>query len=121
TQETRAERRWARTRAEDLLSPWAQGAMGHAGDPGGSADPAGTVVFGAGIPDPPTLPRAELLAAAARVLEKDGPGAPRHGGNRGDVLLREWLAERLNRQEDAGVGPENFLLTNGSGQAIQLV
>ena len=120
THDPRAERRWADIRVDDLLSGWAKGALAHAGDPGGTADPADTIVFGGGIPDAPTLPRAELLAAARRVLEQDGPGALRYGGNQGDLLLREWLAERLNRQEDAAVGPEHFLLTNGSGQAIQM-
>lgn len=112
-------RRWASITAADALSTWAQAIAGYAGDPG-TPDPPDTVVFGAGIPDPPTLPREALLAAARRVLEKDGAGALRYGGNQGDLLLRGWLAERLNRQEDAGVGPENFFLTNGSGQAIQM-
>lgn len=113
-------RRWASLSVDDALSTWAKDVSAYAGDPG-AADPPDTVVFGAGIPDPPTLPREALLAAARRVLEKDGPGALRYGGNQGDLLMREWLAERLNRQEDAGVGPENFFLTNGSGQAIQMV
>jgi DNA-binding transcriptional MocR family regulator len=120
THDMRAERRWASIQVDDLLSGWAKGAIAHAGDPGGAGDPADTIVFGGGIPDPPTLPREELLAAARRVLEKDGPGALRYGGNQGDLLMRAWLAERLNDQEGAGVGPEHFVLTNGSGQAIQM-
>jgi 2-aminoadipate transaminase len=120
TQDLRAGRRWASIQANELLSGWAKGAIAHAGDPGGSTDPVDTVVFGGGIPDALALPREELLAAARRVLEKDGPGALRYGSNQGDLLLRGWLAERLNRQEDAGVGPEHFVLTNGSGQAIQM-
>ena len=120
-QERQAERRWGELRVDDVLSTWARNAVAHAGDPGGAAETAEMIVFGGGIPDPPTLPREALLAAAARVLEQDTPGALRYGGNQGDVTMRQWLADRLNRQEDAGVGPENFFLTNGSGQAIQMI
>lgn len=117
----RAGRRWASTAAADALSSWATEATAHAGDPAGVGVETEVVVFGAGIPDPPTLPREALLAAARRVLDADGPGALRYGGNQGDQLLRRWLAERLNEQEGAGAGPENFFLTNGSGQAIQMI
>ncbi|MGH2601576.1 MAG: hypothetical protein ACRDJ9_19600, partial [Dehalococcoidia bacterium] len=95
----RTERRWAETAATDLLSTWAREAIPHAGDPGATPDPAGTIVFGSGIPDPPTLPREALLAATRRVLETDGPGALRYGSNQGDLMLRGWLADRLNQQE----------------------
>lgn len=114
------QRRWATTTAADVLSSWAKGITAYAGDPS-APDPEGTIVFGAGIPDPPTLPREGLLAATRRVLQSDGPGALRYGSTQGDIQLRNWLAERLNRQEDAGVTAENFFLTNGSGQAIQMV
>jgi 2-aminoadipate transaminase len=114
------ERRWTRIAVDDLLTDWAQGAGGFASD-FSRVYPPGTVVFGAGIPDPDTLPWEQLAAAARRVLEQDAPGALRYGGLQGDVILRQWLADRLNRQEDAGVGPEHFLLTNGSGQALQMI
>ncbi|MBI2761255.1 MAG: PLP-dependent aminotransferase family protein [Chloroflexi bacterium] len=114
------ERRWAATPVGQVLSDWATSISEYAGD-AGRPDPAGTIVFGAGIPDAASLPMEGLLAAARRVLEKDGEGALRYGGAQGDLVMRQWLADRLNAQEDAGVGPENFLLTNGSGQAIQMV
>lgn len=112
--------RWAETEASAALSDWAKGITEYAGG-GDRPDPPDTIVFGAGIPDPPTLPHARLLAAARRVLEADARGALRYGGSQGDLLMRRWLADRLNQQEGAGVGPENFFLTNGSGQAIQMV
>jgi 2-aminoadipate transaminase len=114
------ERHWTSIAVEDLLTDWARGAGGVASD-FSRIDPPGTVVFGAGIPDPYTLPWEQLAAAARRVLEQDAPGALRYGGLQGDVILRQWVADRLNQQEEAGVGPEHFLLTNGSGQAIQMI
>ncbi|MGH2598642.1 MAG: PLP-dependent aminotransferase family protein [Dehalococcoidia bacterium] len=114
------ERRWTSTAVDDLLTDWARNAGGFASD-FSRVYPADAVVFGAGIPDPDTLPWEQLAAAARRVLEQDAPGALRYGGLQGDVVLRQWIADRLNQQEDAGVGPDNFLLTNGSGQAIQMI
>jgi 2-aminoadipate transaminase len=113
-------RRWTTVSSADVLSDWAKGITAYSGD-ASAPDPEDTIVFGAGIPDPPTLPREALLAAARRVLEKDGPGALRYGSTQGDLLLREWLAERLNRRDGTSTTPENFFLTNGSGQAIQMI
>jgi 2-aminoadipate transaminase len=113
-------RRWATTAAGDVLSIWARN-VSPAGQAAAPADTTGTVVFGAGEPDPATLPIEGLVAAARRALQKDGVGSLRYGGAQGDVLMRAWLADRLNAQEGAGVGPQNFFLTNGSGQAIQMV
>ncbi len=112
--------RLSQTPATELLSAWAR--RGHANQ-GESGPPAasGLIEFGGGIPDPETLPKDALLAAAARVLAQDAPGALRYGGAQGEELMRRWLAARLNTQEDAGAGPENFFLTSGSGQAIQMV
>ncbi len=114
-----AGRRWADTAVKEVLSGWARGFSGSSD--AGRPDPENTIVFGGGNPDPATLPREALLAAARRVLEQDGPGALRYGPAQGDLMMREWLARRLNQQEDAGVGPQHFFLTNGSGQGIQMV
>jgi 2-aminoadipate transaminase len=118
--EVGAERRWGATSVQDVVSSWARNITAYSEAMGRPEQPD-TIVFGGGIPDPHTLPTEGLLAAARRVLEKDAPGALRYGFGAGDITLRTWLADRLNRQEDAGVGPDNFILTNGSGQAIQMV
>lgn len=114
------ERRWAETPLQDVLSDWALGIAGGRIDLG-AIDPADAVVLGAGNPDPATLPAEALLAAARRVLEKDRAGALRYGPDQGDPGMRAWLADRLNRQEHAGVGPDNFFITNGSGEGIEMI
>jgi len=116
--DNRTERRWASLDLNEILSNWARHAPSGSGSDG-AVDPE-VIVFGGGIPDPESLPSAGLIAAARRVLEHDGPGALEYGGTQGELILREWLAERLNRQEDAGVSAEHFVLTNGSGQAIEM-
>jgi 2-aminoadipate transaminase len=116
----RAERRWSGVSADSVLSTWATGIAQYAGDPG-RPNPPNVIVFGAGNPDPDSFPWEGLLAAARRVMERDFAGALIYGPSQGEPALREWLANRLNAQEDAGVGPEHFFLTHGSGQAIQMV
>src|SRR5690242_16094022 len=108
------ERRWTGIAVGDVFSTHGRTLLDHAGgDAGGRPQPEGTIVFGGGIPDSTTLPAEGLLAAAARALDNKAY-ALRYGPSIGDEMLREWLANRLNEQEDAGVGPENFFITSGS-------
>src|SRR5690349_16244133 len=58
-----------------------------------------------GIPDPVTLPRRELLAALAKVLETDGEDALRYGGTQGYDGLRSALAESIGRMEGIELDP----------------
>ena len=74
-----------------------------------------------GIPDPATLPHAELLDAIRIVLEEDAPGALSYGGSLGFEGLRDALAERSAQIDRVLQGSDNFLLTNGSSAAIELV
>jgi 2-aminoadipate transaminase len=112
-------RRWATTSVEDVLSLWAKSVPPQGG--GWASEDPKVIVFGAGEPDPETLPWEGLANAARTVLQSDSWGALKYGGTQGEETLRRWLADRLNRQENAGVTAENFFLTNGSGQAIQMV
>lgn len=97
--------------------------------------------FDAGYPAPEALPREPLGALASRVLEDpaalgyvslrygdDGePIYQEEGFNGreemalGNAELRAELAGWLGRRQGiAGLGPENFILTSGAGQAIAL-
>ena len=114
------ERRWAGTAVNDVISAWGLNITAYS-EAVARPDQPDTIVFGGGIPDLATLPAEGLIAATRRVLENDCAGALRYGFGAGDTVMRSWLAERLNAQEDAGVAAENFLLTNGSSAAIQMV
>lgn len=74
-----------------------------------------------GIPDAQSLPREQLAAALARVLEKPGDLALRYGFGMGPERIREWLAARRSEQEDSDVDASWFQMTNGSSGAIDLV
>ena len=85
--------------------------------------PAGTtpIMMTGGIPDPDTLPKHELLAAMAKVLDNAGQEALRYGGTQGYEGLRASLAERSTRVDGLPQGAENFVLTNGSAGGIDLI
>jgi len=74
-----------------------------------------------GRPDPASFPYAELAEATRRVLARDGAAALNYGEPLGFIVLRELLAEKYRRDEGARVDADNFLITNGSAHALQLV
>ena len=78
------------------------------------------ITLGSGIPDPTTLPRQALAEAMARAVDTDAlDDSPlRYGGPEGYEPLRDILAQRYTRDRGFAVGPEYFLLTNGSAGAI---
>jgi 2-aminoadipate transaminase len=117
---TRSGRGWAATAAGDIVSAWTRELMAAYGGRE-LHDASDSIVFGAGYPDLPSQPLAGLAAAARAALENDGSLALQYDDKRGSLLLRTWLAERLQAQEGTAAGPENFFLTCGSNQAIQLV
>jgi len=91
------------------------------GMPATVQSPVQPVSFGSGIPDPDTLPRAELLAAMERALDVPDDTPLRYGGGVGYEPLRGALAERYTRDRHVPVTADHFLLTNGSADAIDLV
>ena len=91
------------------------------GMPATVQSPVQPITFGSGIPDPNTLPRAELLAAMKRALDASDDGPLRYGGGEGYEPLRQALADRYTRDRHVPVTADHFLLTNGSADAIDLV
>lgn len=74
-----------------------------------------------GFPDSETIPVQELLQALRSVAETSASEALRYGGTLGFEGLRACLAEKSRREDGLEQGPENFVLTNGSSAAIDLV
>ena len=79
------------------------------------------ITLGGGIPDPETLPRAELMAALGRALAAPDDGPLRYGGALGYEPLREAIAERSARTGGGPLGAEHVMLTNGSAGAIDVI
>lgn len=82
----------------------------------------GAIALTAGIPDPETLPREELLEAVGRVLRsEDARWALEYGDNYGYMGLRELVASRVDVQPGLGYTAANVHLTGGAAQALQVI
>jgi 2-aminoadipate transaminase len=74
-----------------------------------------------GIPDPQTLPLDGLLQCLREAGEESPAEALRYGGSLGYEGLRQCLADKSQREDDLDQSADNFLITNGSSAAIDLV
>jgi GntR family transcriptional regulator/MocR family aminotransferase len=77
--------------------------------------------LGQGQPDPSSFPRTAWLSSARRVLanapiDAFGPAEPR-----GQVELREALAEYLGRARGVRTTPDRLIICSGFGHALQLL
>jgi DNA-binding transcriptional MocR family regulator len=86
--------------------------MREAGDPR-------LINLAAGVPSPDLLPTAQLAAAFASGVEKDGGAMFAYHEPEGDVVLRKIVAERLAKRGVKARG-EDFVLTTGCTQALQI-
>lgn len=84
-------------------------------------DAASRISFTYGFPDPPSLPTAEVAAAATRSLERDGQWALQYGDTTGYSGLIDVLLAKLARDQGIEAAPENVLITAGGSQAMALV
>ena len=73
---------------------------------------------------PETIPVEDLIAAATKVLSREGRTLATYGlesGPQGYLPLREFLAGKLKRHAAISCTPEEILLTSGSLQGIDLI
>jgi 2-aminoadipate transaminase len=91
------------------------------GPPPGRGLAPGRANFAGGSPDPGSMPKKEIAAAAVRALEKNGEWALQYGAATGYAGLIEQLLIKLKRDNGVEARPENVLITAGASQAISLV
>jgi 2-aminoadipate transaminase len=80
--------------------------------------------FIGGHNDRTLIPIEELIAATAAVLRRDGRELALYGmgqGPQGYPGLRRFVAGKVKRWRGIDAGPDDVLITQGSGQAIDLV
>jgi 2-aminoadipate transaminase len=76
--------------------------------------------FGGGFPDPASFPYDGLVDATARMIKAEGAEALTYGDPQGYRGLRELVCHKYGLFEGLKVGPENLIISNGSGHALAL-
>ena len=76
--------------------------------------------FGGGFPDPASFPYDGLVDATARMIKAEGAEALTYGEAQGYRGLRELVCHKYGLFEGLKVGPENIIISNGSGHALSL-
>ena len=82
------------------------------------ADP---ISLGGGLPDPDSLPAAELQVELDWVLQNNPVPALRYGGVLGSDELRKALAERQSRLDGVELDHSSFILTAGGAGGIDTI
>jgi 2-aminoadipate transaminase len=80
--------------------------------------------FVGGHNDAASVPVDELIAAASKVLKREGATLATYGlnsGPQGYRPLREFLVKKLGREAGIGCSADDILITGGSQQALELI
>ncbi len=88
--------------------------------PVGAAPAGGRVQFdfATAFPDPDSFPADGLLEALGRALKDEGKDLVYYPHPQGHPAMREFIAEKLDRERGMKVTPDQIILTTGSGQAV---
>ncbi len=73
-----------------------------------------------GYPFPGSFPIDDLTKATGEMLKAEGTSALQYGGGPGVTGLRDFLLERMAKR-GMPAGPDNYLLTYGSAQGLELL
>src|SRR5258705_10755411 len=76
--------------------------------------------FGGGCPDRASFPYDGLIDATTRMIRAEGAEALTYGEPQGYRGLRELVCHKYGLFEGLKVGPENIIISNGSGHALSL-
>ena len=79
------------------------------------------ISFAGGLPSPALIDVGGIRAAAASVLEHDGPAALQYSTTEGYLPLRQFIADRYRTRLGLTVSPDEILITNGSQQCLDLI
>ncbi len=85
------------------------------------AHPQSRYDFGVAYPDPDSLPLAELAEALRVGLEEEGRELALYPHLQGYPPLREYLAEKLERDRKFSVSAEDIMLGEGSSQPNHMI
>jgi len=78
------------------------------------------ISFAGGLPSERLFPMEQLKHASQVAFENKGAQLLQYSNTEGDIELRQWIAERYQRQ-NLSISPDDILMTNGSQQALDLL
>lgn len=81
----------------------------------------GMISFAGGLPAPELFPHAEFRQALDQAMADDPTGSMQYDVTEGYAPLKEWLIDWLRRQGFPSIRLDQFMFTNGSQQALDLL
>ena len=79
------------------------------------------ISFAGGLPAPELFPTEEIGALATELLDEVGSTALQYTVTEGVPVLRNWVADRLQKVWGMTTVPDDVLITGGSQQALDLI
>ena len=76
--------------------------------------------FAVAYPDPKTIPLDGLVDGLRRALDEEGEDLAIYAHPQGYRPLREFVADKLARERDIHVSPDEIIMGDGSGQPIHM-
>ncbi|MDD5772085.1 MAG: PLP-dependent aminotransferase family protein [bacterium] len=79
------------------------------------------ISFAGGLPNRDLFPVEEIKAATNKIISMHGRDVFQYSTSEGYAKLREYIAERYNREKNINVSSEDILITSGSQQGLDLL
>ncbi len=83
-------------------------------------DPS-VISFAGGLPNPISFPEEALKESACRIIDNEGGKVFQYSTTEGHLPLRQFVADKYNKNFGLNITPEDVLITTGSHQALDLI
>ena len=77
--------------------------------------------FAGGLPNPISFPQEALKESACRIIDKFGAKVFQYSTTEGYLPLRQFVADKYNKNFGLSITPADILITTGSQQALDLI
>lgn len=84
-------------------------------------DSPNVISFAGGLPNPISFPVEKLRESVNRAIDEDGSKLFQYSTTNGYAPLRQYIADKYNRQYDLDITAEDIIITTGSQQALTLL
>ena len=83
-------------------------------------DPS-VISFAGGLPNPISFPEEALKESACRIIDNEGGKVFQYSTTEGHLPLRQFIADKYNKNFGLNITPADVLITTGSQQALDLI